>query len=340
MRRLLDNVTKTLWTSFGPLTFVPFLYNGAMLSESRKKKLQILTQSLLRGDVDGARKVLEAAGRAKAGTDPVFADDAKAGLVPVFDVPTFAMDLADACPGAAVDGALPAGPGRHWLIRRTLAEIAPDDAGVSARYAAVLRGAGQRLDELEASVGLCHAAGAAPEDVLFMDIETCGLGGTAIFLVGTMFFEGGGLVFEQHLARDYSEEPAILRAFAAKCESAGLLVTFNGKSFDMNQIRERCVFHGIDALEGPKLPHLDLLHEARKRWRKRVPNCRLQTLEQVFCNRRRVGDIPGWAIPEAYHRFVSTSDARPLREIVHHNMLDLLTMAELLCAALTGGEPA
>jgi uncharacterized protein YprB with RNaseH-like and TPR domain len=204
----------------------------------------------------------------------------------------------------------------------------------------VLRGAGQRLDELEASVGLCHAANSRPEDLLFMDIETCGLAGTAIFLVGTMFFDGLDLVFEQHLARDYSEEPAILRAFASRCSQAGLLVTFNGKAFDMTQIRERCVFHRIDALAERRLPHLDLLQESRKRWRRRLPNCRLQTLERYFCRRRREGDIPGWAIPEAYHRFVGSGDARQMRDIVHHNMLDLLTMAELLCAALTGGEPA
>ena len=237
-----------------------------MLSETRKKKLQILTQSLLRGDIDGARKVLEttaASGAPSAPPTDVPAPDAGP------------LDLAAACPGVSTELATPQGAMKFWMVRRRLAEIAPDCADVSARYAAVLRGAGQRLDELEASVGLCHAANAAPEDLLFMDIETCGLAGTAIFLVGTMAYDGTDLVFEQHLARDYSEEPAILHAFADKCAAASLLVTFNGKSFDMNQIRDRCAFHGIDSLEDQKLPHLDLLHEARKRWKKSVPNCRL-----------------------------------------------------------------
>lgn len=302
------------------------------MPDSRKKKLQMLTQSLLRGDIAAAKRALELPG-------------STAGQPPHADAPqpqppdAGPLELVGACPGCEIETPSPRGPIRHWLIRRTLAEIGPDHGHISSQYVSVLRGAGQRLDELDASVGLCHAANSRPEDLLFMDIETCGLAGATIFLLGTMFFDGKDLVFEQHLARDYSEEPAILNAFAMRCQRAGLLVTFNGKSFDMNQIRERCVFHNIDAFEGQKLPHLDLLPESRKRWRKLLPNCKLQTLEQHFCKRRRVGDIPGWAIPDAYHKFVSTADARQVRDIVHHNMLDLLTMAELLCAALTSRVP-
>jgi uncharacterized protein YprB with RNaseH-like and TPR domain len=61
-----------------------------------------------------------------------------------------------------------------------------------------------------------------------------------------------------------------------------------------------------------------------------LPDCRLQTLEVFLCNRRRTGDVPGSEIPAAYHRFVSTGDARLLRDILHHNFLDLFTMAELV----------
>jgi uncharacterized protein YprB with RNaseH-like and TPR domain len=106
----------------------------------------------------------------------------------------------------------------------------------------------------------------------------------------------------------------------------------------MTMIRDRSVFHGVE-LPAKEPPHLDLLQEARKRWRGRVPNCRLQTLEQLFCGRARHGDIPGAAIPDAYHRFVSGGVARQLADIIHHNRLDLLTMAELLHLVLTGYEP-
>jgi uncharacterized protein YprB with RNaseH-like and TPR domain len=146
------------------------------------------------------------------------------------------------------------------------------------------------------------------------------------------------LRFEQFLARDYSEEAAILHAFAGRLERTEVLVTFNGKSFDMNMLRHRSAFHGVE-MPARLAHHLDLLHESRKRWKKSLPNCRLQTLEACLCGRRRVGDIPGWQIAEAYHSFVRSGDARPIGAIVHHNLLDLLTMGELVCHLLSGAAP-
>ena len=109
------------------------------------------------------------------------------------------------------------------------------------------------------------------------------------------------LVFEQYLARDYSEEPAILHAFAGSYEQSGVLVTFNGKSFDMTH-DPRAV--GLPRRGAPwaEPPHLDLLHEARRRWKGQLPNCKLQTLEQHLCGRQRVGDIPGARHPRRLPR--------------------------------------
>jgi hypothetical protein len=228
--------------------------------------------------------------------------------------------------------------GRFWLIRRRLAEFSPRLAGLPRRYAAIIGGARQRWDELSASAALCKAADGRPEDLLFMDIESCGLIPAPVFLIGMMQYAEGELHFEQYLARDYSEEPAILRAFAERLPRSPVLVTFNGKCFDMNLLRQRGAFHGVE-LPARLAFHLDLLHESRKRWRSSVPNFRLQTLEQYLCGRRRVGDIPGSQIAEAYHSFVRSGDARPIGTILHHNLLDLLTMGELVCHLLTGASP-
>jgi len=246
------------------------------------------------------------------------------------------IELADACPGeevAATDER------RFWMIRRTLAEVSPDELSLACEYAAVMRGARQRFNELQASAALCFAANARPEDLLFMDTETCGFSGSMIFLVGLMSYRDGGFLFEQLFARDYSEEAGILQVFADRLATCGVLVTFNGKAFDMNMIRERSAFHAVP-LPSELPPHLDLLHACRRRWRTVLPNCRLGTLEQHFCSRSRRGDIPGCDIPDAYHHFVHSGDARRVRDIVHHNLLDLLTMAQLLCAVLTGCDPS
>ncbi len=282
----------------------------------------MLVKSLSRGDYQGASDVLRDCGPQR--------DEASKPAEPV--------PLTDACPGREERVRLSAGEMPYWYVSRWLEDVTGGDTAVARQYAAVMLGARRRLDELAASAELCIASDRRPEDLLFMDIETCGLGGTAVFLVGTMHFADDDLIFEQCFARDYAEEPAVLAAFAERLERAEVLVTFNGKSFDMNQIAERAVFHGM-VFDKQARPHLDLLHESRRLWRGQTPNCRLQTLEQLVCGRRRVGDIPGWAIPDAYHRFVRTGDAGGIRDIMHHNLLDLLTMAELLCAMLTGRAP-
>ena len=312
------------------------------LSESRRKKLEMLTRSLAKGDIRRAQEVLrrtdgDGAARpsgAEAASGQTAAGTPGRSLELGPTMPRGPVALEQAVPG--VEQAL-SRHGRFWLVRRTLAQLSGDYLDVQRQYAAVLRGARQRFDELAASPGLCHVANGAPESPLFMDLETCGLAGMPIFLVGLMSYQRGELVFEQFLARHYGEEPAILAAFADRLAASSVLVTFNGKSFDMNSVRDRSIVHRLELGDEP--PHCDLLHEARRSWRGLVPNCRLQTLEQYLCKRRRVDDIPSAAIPDAYHRFVASGDAGQLGSILHHNLLDLLTMSQLLCALLTGEQP-
>ena len=73
-----------------------------------------------------------------------------------------------------------------------------------------------------------------------------------------------------------------------------------------------------------------MLHVCRRIWKKRLPNCKLQTLETFICKRRRHGDIPGSEIPDAYHEYVRSSDAWQMVDVLKHNLLDLLTMADLM----------
>ena len=168
----------------------------------------------------------------------------------------------------------------------------------------------------------------ALEQMMFMDIETTGLDNSPLFLIGTMVWEASGFEVRQYMARNYAEEAAVISFFREACAARKLLVTFNGKSFDMPFIRLRATATRVPPLG--ELAHLDLLHECRRVWRHSLPNCKLQTLERYVCGRQRVGDIPGDQIADAYHAYVRTDNAWQIVDILKHNLLDLITMADLL----------
>ncbi len=288
------------------------------MSESRRRKLEMLVREWSRpGHVRRGQR-----------TDPSPARSAANRAEP--------MALADACPGEVVELDTPMGRASYWCIRRALTEVCPQEASLGGELDEGLRSLAEGGERDDLSRDLCALQGRRAGDLLFMDTETCGFSGTMVFLVGLMTCREGELTFEQCLARDYTQEAAILQAFDRRLAEAGALVTFNGKAFDINMIRERAAFHAIALCrdDAREIAHVDLLHESRRRWRGLLPDCRLQTLEAHFCKRRRTGDIPGSAIPDAYHRFVDTGDARQVREIVHHNLLDLLTLARLLTEAI------
>ncbi len=171
-----------------------------------------------------------------------------------------------------------------------------------------------------------------PGGVLFVDLETCGFLGSPVFLVGVVYL-GREVVGRQYLARDWSEEPAILYQFWKHLRRRGVLVSFNGKSFDWPMLLQRTIYHQPQryaALQQHLQGHCDLLHLARRLWRDRLPNCRLKTLERHVCRYHRAeDDIPGWAIPEAYRRFVTQGETDDLERIVYHNQMDLLTLVDL-----------
>jgi hypothetical protein len=171
--------------------------------------------------------------------------------------------------------------------------------------------------------------GAFPEGVVFLDLETCGLAGSALFLAGVLRPIEDRLTIELLLARDYSEEPAVLASLWQRLAGVSSLVTFNGKSFDWPMVVDRSRRHLLTkgAVAGPQ--HVDLLHLSRRRWRRELPDCKLQTLERHVCGRSRVDDMPSSQIPAAYQQYVKTGFEREMDAILMHNAVDLVTMLDL-----------
>ncbi len=216
---------------------------------------------------------------------------------------------------------------RHRLgPEQRIGRVAPSEAMVASPAAAApLAG----LDR--APVDLLHG-------LRILDVETTGLSGgtgTLAFVIGLARFEPDGtLVTEQFLLGAPAEEPALLGRIERELDGATLLVTFNGRSFDVPLLRTRCVLARRSSAALERLPHLDLLALARRLWRRRADDCRLVTLEERVLGRRRADDFPGHLAPAAYREFLDRGDARALAPIVEHNREDLAGTAALLGAAL------
>jgi tetratricopeptide (TPR) repeat protein len=169
----------------------------------------------------------------------------------------------------------------------------------------------------------------APSHLLFIDLETTGIAGgagTYAFLVGCGWFDGGVFRTRQYFLSSFTAERALLEDVAELAANAGAVVTYNGKTFDLPLIETRYSLHRLQT-PFAGLPHVDMLHPARRMWREPESACRLITLEQTLCGYEREGDVAGFEIPARYFHYVHAGDARPLAAVFEHNRLDLVSLA-------------
>lgn len=203
---------------------------------------------------------------------------------------------------------------------------------------------------------------------VFLDTETTGLGGGAgvyCFMVGVGAFETWRdddesqpwsperfaarvpaappeapthFVVRQLFMRNPAEERALLVALADLIEPFEMTVTFNGRTFDLPLLRGRYRqnqrflpdLRRKTALLGEDRPHLDLLHPARRLWRRRLQSCRLINLEaHILGLHRSEDDVPGYEIPLVYEQFVRTGDPTLIRRVFYHNAEDIVSMVAL-----------
>ena len=177
--------------------------------------------------------------------------------------------------------------------------------------------------------------------LLFFDLETTGLSGgagTVAFVVGFGCFEGSRFHVWQFVLPSFAGECRLLAAVTAAVSRAHTLVTFNGKSFDVPFIQMRWLYHGLETPLSA-LRHLDLLHPARRLWGPDTGG--LGALEDRVLGFRRRDDVPGFEIPSRYFDYLRSGDPAPLRGVLSHNCLDLVSLGVLtgLACELVDGGP-
>jgi uncharacterized protein YprB with RNaseH-like and TPR domain len=178
-----------------------------------------------------------------------------------------------------------------------------------------------------------------PAELLFFDLETTGLSGgagTGAFLAafGRFVQAGGGFSLQvtQYLLLDYPGEPdfldSLLPEFRGDYADSGppLVVSYNGKSFDSQILKTRCLMNGFNP---PEYSHADLLHPVRRLWKNVLPDCSQSTVETAILGLDRTGDTPGAMAPDIWFSFLRTEDPAGLTGICDHNVKDIAGLASV-----------
>jgi hypothetical protein len=168
------------------------------------------------------------------------------------------------------------------------------------------------------------------EEFLFIDLETLGLySGNIVILAGIIKpISNDKVNFYQFLLQSPKQESALLEEITKLFKKAKIIITFNGKSFDIPFLEYRLSYYGLPL---PKIEfHLDLLHFARRNWGEILSDCSLTTIEDKILKTERKFDISSSLVPYFYKKYLSTRNKIYLFPIILHNRNDLISLLRLL----------
>ncbi|MBS3750752.1 MAG: ribonuclease H-like domain-containing protein [Anaerolineales bacterium] len=167
----------------------------------------------------------------------------------------------------------------------------------------------------------------------FIDTETTGLSGGAgvyVFLIGVGRFIDDHFQISQFFLSDPAQETAQLSALEEYLAPAEVVVSYNGKSFDLPRLKTRYRAHRWPP-PLQEISHIDLLHLARRLWKNRLSSCTLGDIEYNILNfERSEEDVPGWQVSDLFHEYIHTQNPKPLKQVFYHNEMDVLSMVGIL----------
>ena len=171
------------------------------------------------------------------------------------------------------------------------------------------------------------------EDTLAFDTETSGLSngsGSFIFMLGLGYFEGDSYIVDQLILPDLGDEPAFLRQTELIFSRFPILISYNGRGFDVPMLQSRLNFHMFPDFT-KEIAHIDLLTLTRRYWKASLGSVRLANIEQYVLKLQR-GDeeVPGYMAPELYREFLRSGDAAHISGIAYHNRIDVVSLSAFL----------
>jgi uncharacterized protein len=172
----------------------------------------------------------------------------------------------------------------------------------------------------------------AKETLRFFDLETTGLSGgtgTIAFLASVGRAGAEGFDIEQLFLEDFPGERSFVTA-VLELLGDGVVVSYNGKAFDLPLLRTRCVMNAVPV---PAPPHVDALFASRRLWKRVHGGASLELLGREVLGLEREEDIPGSMIPSVWLDYARTGEAPLMRLVLRHNADDVLALALLAAKA-------
>lgn len=185
------------------------------------------------------------------------------------------------------------------------------------------------------------------KEILFFDIETTGLSPkvSSLYMIGAMYYDAAAKCYQmvQWFADDYKSEAKILTAFLDLLEKYTYLYHFNGKTFDIPYIINKCEKHDI-ALSShcEKILHdtegsysVDILACIRGIKKKLSINKANQTALEVWLGIHREDKYNGGELIPVYSKYIQHLRLKPEKapELEHllllHNKDDMGGMLEV-----------
>ena len=164
-----------------------------------------------------------------------------------------------------------------------------------------------------------------------LDIETTGLDHRRNrFILGGLY-DPEEKTFHQIFAESPDKEMRALALFLSLMDGMDVLVTYNGRQFDLPFLRQRAATWGIPFPAA--LYDLDLYQvvNGHSPLRRLLPNLRQKTVEDYLgLWTTRTDEISGAESIQLYERFVRTGDRALAEKILLHNSDDVMQLTRLI----------
>ena len=168
-------------------------------------------------------------------------------------------------------------------------------------------------------------------DILFLDIETTGFSAKTsyLYLIGCVYYQDSVFHTIQWLAQKTDEEVDILKAFFDFAGSFSYLIHFNGSTFDLPFILQKCTQYGLNHTFA-HFTCIDLYKQisACKSILK-LPNNKQKTLEN-FLGIDRKDRFTGGELIAFYHDYVKLPNEQAQAILLLHNHDDIMGMLHIL----------